>query len=231
MSDDISVRTFRPEDDAQVKKIFTDGMQSIMPSLFSTVQLSIQYHAPIVYTSVLLVLLVLFSQIAYYFTRRFLISTTIAVLFVMLSILLYGAVIYAISQKMMKDFINYSKGADLKDINNFYSKGLNRFWVAIDDRTGQVVGCVAIQEKEKDVLELKRMSVRSDIRRRGVGVKLMESLEEYCHGKCKKIALGTSTLQPAAIALYRKRGFVLKKSHFVSTFIPISSLWFEKEFS
>ncbi len=229
MSDDITVRVFRPEDSKQVKKIFVDGMNWIMPTYPNTILRAIQYYSPIVYTSVFIVLLTLYSQITYYFTQSIALSTILSVIYLLISVLIYSAVIYLYCHKMKDDFVALSLGADLKDIHEYYNKGVNRFWVAIDDRTGEVVGCVGILEKDKDVLELKRMSVRSDMRRRGVGVKLMEALEAYCVGKCKKIGLGTSILQPPAMALYRKRGFTLKGTQYVSWFVPIYFLWFEKE--
>src|SRR3989338_9190335 len=116
MSDDITVRVFRPGDSKQVKKIFVDGMNWIMPSYPNATIRSIQYHSPIVYTSVFIALLTLYSQITYYFTHSIALSAMLSVIYLLISVLIYGAVIYLYCHKMKDDFIALSLAADLKDI-------------------------------------------------------------------------------------------------------------------
>ncbi len=75
---------------------------------------------------------------------------------------------------------------------------------------GQALGCTALTPCEwVDALELKRMFVAASARRRGVAQALLRA--SYAHARAKsfkRLRLETGVQQPAAIALYRREGFL-----------------------
>ena len=86
------------------------------------------------------------------------------------------------------------------------------FWV-IDDPTaaGALVGSVGVQEVDVATAELRRMMVRSDCRRAGLGRRLLVHAERFARtAGCDRLVLATSSLQPAAISLYRRSGYTLE---------------------
>lgn len=109
----------------------------------------------------------------------------------------------------VKDYVQESLSDDLADISSSYldSPG-SCFWVAEVD--GEIKGMVGVQRRSDDEAELRRMSVASDARRRGVGRKLLETVEEFCR-KCgyARVRLTTHTMLKPAIALYRKNGYCM----------------------
>jgi GNAT superfamily N-acetyltransferase len=80
------------------------------------------------------------------------------------------------------------------------------FLVAFSD--GDAVACGAIRCLSGDTAELKRMWVRPDVRGRGVGRSLLDTLEEA--GRVmgyRRLRLDTSAHLPEAVALYRSASF------------------------
>lgn len=81
------------------------------------------------------------------------------------------------------------------------------FAVARND-DGTAVGCGAIAIGA-EYGEIKRMFVRPSARGAGVGKQLLAFLEDYARTKgCTRFVLETGYLQPAAIALYSRSGYV-----------------------
>jgi len=80
--------------------------------------------------------------------------------------------------------------------------------VAYED--GEPAGCGAIKEYAPDTMEVKRMFVLRDHRRKGIAENILRELEtwaaELSYSKC---ILETSLNQQEAIGLYRKRGYQL----------------------
>jgi GNAT superfamily N-acetyltransferase len=73
---------------------------------------------------------------------------------------------------------------------------------------GAVVACGALRVLDADVAEVKRMWVRSDHRRRGLGATLLEALES--HGRrlgFRALRLDTNAALTPAIRLYESRGY------------------------
>lgn len=70
------------------------------------------------------------------------------------------------------------------------------------------VGCGAIKEYEKEVMEIKRMFVPLERRGKGIASLVLEELENWARelnfGKC---ILETGEKQPEAIRLYEKNGY------------------------
>jgi putative acetyltransferase len=74
---------------------------------------------------------------------------------------------------------------------------------------GKAVGCGAIKELAEDSMELKRMFTVPDFRGRGVASAVLAELERWAtEMSYKRCMLETGLMQPKAIALYGRRGYV-----------------------
>ena len=61
-----------------------------------------------------------------------------------------------------------------------------------------------------DAMELRRMYVDPDLRRRGVARKMLDFAEQECRRRNRlRMELSTSELQSEALALYRNAGYAL----------------------
>ncbi len=109
----------------------------------------------------------------------------------------------------MKAYIRHSLSDDLADISAQYVRpARSGFWIA--EAAGSLKGMVGIQQKTEEEAELRRMSVSSDSRRRGIGRKLLETTESFCRDQgYRRIFLTTVTPLQPAIRMYREYGFRL----------------------
>src|SRR5215471_14662101 len=87
-------------------------------------------------------------------------------------------------------------GLDIDDIDRAYmSKPENHFWVAEicePNMPGEVVGMIGVQQFLANRGEIRRLRVRSDMRRRGIGSRLVETALQFCNEKgYLKITLDT----------------------------------------
>lgn len=70
------------------------------------------------------------------------------------------------------------------------------------------VGCGAFREKEKDTVEIKRMYVHPDHRKKGIASQVLTALELWAAEiNYPYTVLETGKKQPEAIALYQKSGY------------------------
>jgi GNAT superfamily N-acetyltransferase len=80
--------------------------------------------------------------------------------------------------------------------------------VAYEDE--KAVGCGAIKEFGQDTMEVKRMYVSPENRKKGIASEILNELEKWAHelsyGKC---ILETGKRQYEAIGLYKKSGYKL----------------------
>lgn len=99
-------------------------------------------------------------------------------------------------------------GFDIGDIDRAYVKPPgNHFWVA-EAADGQVVGMIGVQAHEEGCGEIRRLRVRSDHRRKGIGSALVEAALRFCQEKhYLKIQLDTFVDRAAAIRLFEKFHF------------------------
>lgn len=115
---------------------------------------------------------------------------------------------------------------DLDDIDGIYTNAGGRFWVA--EHAGAVVGYGAVLRVDEETARLRRFRVRGDWRRRGLATLLLEQAEAFCRARgFRRITLGTSHLQDAAQALYRKHGYVEVRRYPYNDFLI--EIEFEKE--
>jgi putative acetyltransferase len=91
------------------------------------------------------------------------------------------------------------------------------------------VGCGAIKEYSPDAMEIKRMFVLKEKRKKGIASKILTELEEWAgEMSYKKCILETGKRQPEAIGLYRKNGYSDIPNYGQYTGIE-NSVCFEKE--
>ncbi len=101
-------------------------------------------------------------------------------------------------------------GLDIDDIQSAYmnSPG-NHCWVAeTKDQGPEIIGMIGVQHHDEGVGEIRRLRVRSDYRRRGIGSALVETALKFCHEKgYLKITLDTFMDREPAIRLFEKFRF------------------------
>ena len=103
-------------------------------------------------------------------------------------------------------------GADIENITEAYlsDDGMSGFWVAELD--GEVVGMVGVQQTVDNTAEIRRLRVRADMRRRGIGAELMEQAISFCrHHAYLKVVLDVRLEHEPAIALFSKFAFTLAR--------------------
>ena len=109
-------------------------------------------------------------------------------------------------------------GLDIDDIDRAYmNKPGSHFWVAetvgalADSRGGtakQIIGMIGVQQHEDNVGEIRRLRVRQDFRRRGIGSALIEVALKFCRDRgYLKIALDTFMEREPAVRLFEKFHF------------------------
>jgi len=114
-------------------------------------------------------------------------------------------------------------GLDIHDIENAYmSQSGNHLWVAEtvpspDGKPGEVVGMIGVQQFQPGKGEIRRLRVREDLRRRGIGSKLVETALQFCQEQGYiKIELDTFMEREPAIRLFEKFHFRHNKSRTVA---------------
>ena len=109
-------------------------------------------------------------------------------------------------------------GFDMDDIQAAYlaSPG-SHFWVADANDTHQIWGMIGVQQHEDNVGEIRRLRVRVDQRRKGIGSALVETALKFCqqHGYLK-ITLDTYMEREPAIKLFEKFHFRHSRTRSVS---------------
>lgn len=97
---------------------------------------------------------------------------------------------------------------DLDDIESTYlNTPGNHFWVA-QNAAGEVVGMIGVQHHDQDEGEIRRLRVRVDHRRRGIGSALLEAALKFCQDhQYLKITLDTFMEREPAIKLFEKFRF------------------------
>lgn len=105
-------------------------------------------------------------------------------------------------------YIVRSLGEEIDCIPAYYAERAGGFWVAED--SDALVGMYGLERISQDAIELRRMYVAPEMRRRGIARALLEHAELQCHRIGARIlTLSTSEVQQAALGLYRNAGFHL----------------------
>ena len=97
---------------------------------------------------------------------------------------------------------------DLLDIkSNFFNKG-QPFWIALDE-FDRVIGCIGTRIDDEGKLFLSRLYIKFDLKRHGIGSKLLELAEESARKRGFKeiyVHLGKDYLESQKF--YPKHGYV-----------------------
>ncbi|MDR7209945.1 GNAT family N-acetyltransferase [Flavobacterium piscis] len=91
----------------------------------------------------------------------------------------------------------YNKTDKIKNVIVFYENDV-------------AAGCGAFREKESDTVEIKRMFVHPDYRKKGIASQVLAKLEIWAaENKYTCTILETGKKQPEAINLYQKSGYTI----------------------
>jgi len=91
------------------------------------------------------------------------------------------------------------------------------------------LGCGVIKEYGAKTMEIKRMYVSPEGRKKGIAAKILSELEKWATElSCTKCILETGKRQPEAIGLYKKNGYKLIPNYGQYAEVE-NSLCFEKE--
>lgn len=112
-----------------------------------------------------------------------------------------------------------------------YNKIENIKYVVLAYLSGEAVGCGAIKEYEKGVMEIKRMFVLPSNRGNGIATQVLFELEKWsAELGFHKCILETGVNQPDAIRLYKKNAYQLIPNY--GQYVGVeNSFCFEKQLS
>src|ERR1700722_5955570 len=105
-------------------------------------------------------------------------------------------------------YIARSLAEEIDRVSDYYRERDGGFWVAVE--SGNIVGIFGLEASGDDAMELRRMYVDPDVRRRGIARRMLRVAEEECRRRGRtRIVLSTSELQQEALSLYRNAGYEL----------------------
>jgi GNAT superfamily N-acetyltransferase len=103
-------------------------------------------------------------------------------------------------------YIDRSLTEEIDRISNYYSERHGGFWVAVENE--KIVGMFGLEPSGDSAMELRRMYVDPDVRRRGVARRMLEFAEQECRRRNRpRLDLSTSELQSEALAFYENAGY------------------------
>ncbi|KAG8453250.1 hypothetical protein GDO86_000036 [Hymenochirus boettgeri] len=197
----LSIRKYRNGDHQAVCSMFASGMNEHLPA--TCVHL---LKLPQVQLCVVIEIITVFL-----FTRSY------SLLFVCLAITLLA--LWCCLKSEFDQYVTRSLREDLHDIEKFYMRRSNScFWVA--ESEGRIVGIVGADpaEDSDNVIMLRRLSVASDQRNKGIARALcMEVIDFATQLGYEAVSLHTSMVQYAAHKLYERLGFKKTRETVVPT--------------
>lgn len=105
-------------------------------------------------------------------------------------------------------YIATSLHEEIGRISQYYGYRQGGFWVAVEGE--KVVGMFGLEPSSPGAMELRRMYVDPDARRRGIARRMLSFAEDQCRKRNRpRMDLSTSELQRAALSLYRASGYQL----------------------
>jgi GNAT superfamily N-acetyltransferase len=112
----------------------------------------------------------------------------------------------------MKDafeiYIARSLMEEIDRVSEYYSERNGGFWVAVEGEG--IVGMFGLEPSGEGAMELRRMYIDPDFRRRGMARKMVDFAEQQCRRRQRpRMNLSTSELQQEALSLYRNAGYAL----------------------
>ncbi|XP_060092274.1 N-acetylaspartate synthetase [Heteronotia binoei] len=189
--DAVSIRDFHPAQREVARRIFYEGILERIPNTAFR-GLKDQPCAQLLYGAM--------AVICFVVTKSLLVTCC-------LPIFLMG-MRYYFSRKVILSYLECALNTDMSDIEQYYMKSPGScFWVAM--LNGNVVGIVAARGNEEDnTLELRRMSVDSKYRGKGIAKALGRKVLEFAViNNYSSVVLGTTAVKVAAHKLYESLGF------------------------
>ncbi|MBN8990302.1 MAG: GNAT family N-acetyltransferase [Rhizobiales bacterium] len=111
-------------------------------------------------------------------------------------------------KQAFEDYIATSLKEEIDQISSYYGKKRGGFWVAVEG--GRLVGMFGLEPSSTEAMELRRMYVDPDARRRGIARRMLGFAEDECRRRhLLRMDLSTSELQGDALSLYRNSGYRL----------------------
>jgi GNAT superfamily N-acetyltransferase len=105
-------------------------------------------------------------------------------------------------------YIARSLTEEIDRVSEYYSERNGGFWVALEGEG--IVGMFGLEPSGEAAMELRRMYIDPDFRRRGIARKMLDFAEQQCRRRQRpRMNLSTSELQREALALYRNAGYAL----------------------
>jgi putative acetyltransferase len=105
-------------------------------------------------------------------------------------------------------YIANSLETEMGRIEGYYGERDGGFWVAVDG--GRLVGMFGLEPSSASAMELRRMYVDPNARRRGIASAMLRYAEDECRRRRRlTMDLSTSELQVEALSLYRSSGYQL----------------------
>jgi GNAT superfamily N-acetyltransferase len=103
-------------------------------------------------------------------------------------------------------YIDRSLTEEIDRISNYYSERHGGFWVAVENE--KIVGMFGLEPSGDSAMELRRMYVDPDVRRRGIARQMLDFAEQECRRRNRpRLDLSTSELQSEALAFYENAGY------------------------
>ncbi|XP_062853564.1 N-acetyltransferase 8-like 2 [Trichomycterus rosablanca] len=202
----VTIRKFLPSDREAVSKVYRDGIHEHIIPLF-TWAISQPFHI---------------SLTMCMFVMGYMLSGG-SVGLALLAAVSWISLVFYCCYEFFAGYVRTRLHTDMQDIAGFYlSNPDNCFWVAEAEVNGrpQIMGLVALKAKKlpgtngQKYGELFRMIVSSECRRAGLGLRLGNTVEDFCKERgFSKVVLETTSIQRAGVALYEKMGFRLVQTH------------------
>ena len=113
-------------------------------------------------------------------------------------------------KEKFETYITRALAEEIDCISDYYGERDGGFWVA--ESRGEVVGMFGLEPDGPAAMELRRMYVSPEARRRGIARRMLHFAENECRRRnIRSLTLSTSELQGEALALYRAAGYQLQK--------------------
>jgi putative acetyltransferase len=104
-------------------------------------------------------------------------------------------------------YIDRSLTEEIDRLADYYRERHGGFWVAVENE--RIVGMFGLEPSGDSAMELRRMYVDPDLRRRGIARRMLEFAEQQCRRRNRpRLDLSTSELQQEALAFYENAGYV-----------------------
>jgi GNAT superfamily N-acetyltransferase len=111
-------------------------------------------------------------------------------------------------KEAVEGYIARSLTEEIDRIVDYYSERNGGFWVSED--AGRIVGMFGLEACGDGAMELRRMYVDPDMRRRGIARRMLVFAEQECRRRNRfRVELSTSEIQEEALALYGNAGYEL----------------------